>query len=198
MFNITVKEKLCTKCGVVKPAESFTKTRATKDNLHSNCKQCRKVSKKLSREENHEVWLAKEAAYREVKREVLRTYHKDWRKANPDKLKSHREQWLDKNRAYQKAHYKNKGRAIYLEKTYGITEEDYEVLLEKQFGLCAICGTDSQQRKRTLHVDHCHETGAIRGLLCPDCNMALGLFKDKTYLMQNAIHYIEEFKNGNS
>jgi hypothetical protein len=57
-------------------------------------------------------------------------------------------------------------------KRYGITLENYEAMLEAQDGGCYICGNPPNAKR--LHVDHCHETGAVRGLLCAGCNRTLG------------------------
>ncbi len=73
---------------------------------------------------------------------------------------------------------------------YGITSEEYKALHTAQKGKCAICGT-APTTKRGLHVDHCHETGKVRGLLCHGCNTALGSFKDNTNLLNNAINYLK-------
>jgi hypothetical protein len=70
-------------------------------------------------------------------------------------------------------------------KRYGITEEEYEAIKVSQAGVCAICSSDEE-----LVVDHCHENGHIRGLLCKQCNGALGMFKDNIQTMQRAIGYL--------
>lgn len=70
---------------------------------------------------------------------------------------------------------------------YGLTPESFNELLEKQNNLCAICFKPSKQR---LHIDHSHETGLVRGLLCGNCNRAIGLFKDDCEVMRNAIKYL--------
>jgi hypothetical protein len=62
-----------------------------------------------------------------------------------------------------------------LKRQYGLSPADYDALLAKQDGVCATCGKPS---KETLCVDHCHATGTIRGLLCRQCNFALGCFTD--------------------
>lgn len=78
----------------------------------------------------------------------------------------------------------------YLLRNYGITEQDYFNMLEAQGNVCAICGKDEQVKTRGLSVDHCHTTGEVRGLLCSFCNMALGLFKDDTQSLINAVKYL--------
>lgn len=78
-------------------------------------------------------------------------------------------------------------------KRYGITSEQYQSLLEKQDYRCAICGnTPEQSRGNTnkLSVDHCHNTGKVRGLLCQKCNTGLGLLGDTKEDLQKALNYL--------
>jgi hypothetical protein len=70
---------------------------------------------------------------------------------------------------------------------YGITLEQYNMLLEEQNGACAICGTKSDSY---LSVDHDHKTKIVRGLLCQSCNIALGLLHDDIGLGERAIEYL--------
>ena len=80
---------------------------------------------------------------------------------------------------------------------YGITLEQYAELHKKQNGLCKICNQRTQGRgaaKNNLAVDHDHETGKIRGLLCSHCNTGLGLFRDNPELLKIAINYLKENK----
>ena len=73
---------------------------------------------------------------------------------------------------------------------YGITPQEYDALLEKQEGKCAICKETCAVYGR-LCVDHDHTTGKIRGLLCNHCNTGLGKFKDKVELLDVAIEYLK-------
>lgn len=77
-------------------------------------------------------------------------------------------------------------------KKYGITLDEYNSLLEKQGGKCAICGITREEcnDKRALPVDHDHETGHVRGILCHSCNRALGLFKDSPDVTAKATEYL--------
>lgn len=70
---------------------------------------------------------------------------------------------------------------------YGITVEDYDVLLAEQGGKCAVCGEVPSHR---LHVDHDHETGRVRGLLCTWCNKGLGSFRDDPDKLLSAAAYL--------
>lgn len=70
---------------------------------------------------------------------------------------------------------------------YGITKEQFEEILAQQEYKCAICFAKPEKR---LHIDHCHKTSKVRGLLCGSCNRALGLLKDNTEFLYKAIEYL--------
>src|SRR5262245_42938009 len=72
-------------------------------------------------------------------------------------------------------------------KRYGVTLAEYDALLEKQGGLCAICRKHS---KRRLCIDHCHLTGTVRGLLCDSCNLGLGSLKEDQASLVAALAYL--------
>lgn len=74
---------------------------------------------------------------------------------------------------------------------YGLSIEEYENRFIKQEGKCLICSRHQSLLLKRLRVDHNHETGEIRGLLCDQCNTAIGLFKEDTEIMKKAISYIE-------
>lgn len=76
-----------------------------------------------------------------------------------------------------------------LKKLYGLTVEDYEGMLHAQDSSCAICGHGFSARP---HVDHCHSSGVIRGLLCQNCNLAIGLLKDNPDRCRSAAKYLEK------
>ena len=87
-------------------------------------------------------------------------------------------------------------RAQHLRQEYGITLEDYDTLLDAQEGRCGGCGRtlDSIKHKKNKNyfcVDHCHDTGAIRGLTCSKCNLAVGHFDHDPDRIQSAIAYLE-------
>ena len=78
-----------------------------------------------------------------------------------------------------------------LRRRYGITLADYDDILLAQNGVCAIC-QQSQRSGRRLDVDHEHETGTVRGLLCNRCNRGLGLFQDSPALLRAAAEYLDD------
>lgn len=81
------------------------------------------------------------------------------------------------------------------QKEYGISVKDVENMLKEQDYLCAICNTEgfamSDKVYNTLNVDHDHKTGKVRGMLCHNCNRALGLLQDSTEILQKAINYLK-------
>ena len=79
-----------------------------------------------------------------------------------------------------------------LKKTYGISIEDYENMLADQDGRCAICSLEEKHAPYgVLSVDHCHDSGDVRSLLCNPCNAGLGLFKENQDFLANAITYLK-------
>jgi recombination endonuclease VII len=99
---------------------------------------------------------------------------------------AHKERISARNRAYKRDN-ESTLRAAGLRWRYGISQEEYDALLAKQGGVCAICRRHS---KRRLCVDHCHITGMIRGLLCRLCNIALGCLKEDQASFAAALAYL--------
>jgi len=85
---------------------------------------------------------------------------------------------------------KQKNRA--LKSSFNISLEDYKQMLHEQNYKCAICNTETSSGKGSFHVDHCHTTGKIRGLLCHYCNVGLGNFKDNSEILKKAIKYLKK------
>jgi hypothetical protein len=83
-----------------------------------------------------------------------------------------------------------KGRHIFLSR-YGLTLDAYNALVDAQDGVCAICGKPEQAKRGCLCVDHDHNTGQVRGLLCTRCNTGLGMFLDNPSLLLEAVAYLE-------
>ena len=110
--------------------------------------------------------------------------------------RKNKEKWAEYMRKYRKAR-PDIMRRIDLKKNFGITPEDYQQLLDKQNGVCAICGLPERKvdyrskRLLPLAVDHCHTTKKIRGLLCADCNRAIGMLKDDVTILESAISYLK-------
>ncbi len=160
--------KRCKKCGESKPLSDFYKAAGTRDGRRGECISCN---------------LAAQAAKNRANPELNRQRVREWQQANPERVAAkHAEYRADgrKSLSNRKSHLKRK---------YSLTLEEYEEMLAKQGGGCAICGRPPRP-DISLHVDHDHETGRIRGLLCFRCNNALGDFLDDYSLLQEAAGYL--------
>ena len=86
----------------------------------------------------------------------------------------------------------------YYKRVYGITRDDVEGLHADQSGLCYLCGGEGfvmgRYGRAKLVVDHCHSSGAVRRLLCHNCNRGLGLFQDDPEVLRRAAMYIEAYR----
>lgn len=120
---------------------------------------------------NNRKWYLKN---QESERERCRDYAKKNRRRKAEYIRK----WNKEN--------PEKRRNNDLKTRYGISLEDYNGLLKSQSSRCLICN----QKDSNLHVDHDHESGKVRGLLCKTCNLGLGYFKDDTDLLENAIDYL--------
>ena len=114
------------------------------------------------------------------------------------KTESQKEYWARYQRAYRKLH-PDRVRNTDLKKDYGINLDDYDRMLAEQGGVCAICKQPERafekrfDRVRKLAVDHCHDTGKVRGLLCTGCNQGIGNFDHNIELLRLAITYLWRF-----
>jgi len=77
----------------------------------------------------------------------------------------------------------------WLQHKYGLTAEQYDQMLIEQAQRCALCGEESNGRP--WHVDHCHDSGKVRGVLCDHCNIGLGHFRENAALLRRAAEYLE-------
>ena len=101
----------------------------------------------------------------------------------------------EKYREENTERYAEVNRRKSLKHRYGITLEEYSTILHNQEGKCAICGTtengvSGKRRDWNWSVDHCHDTGKVRGLLCNKCNRGLGLLGDNVTSLQKALDYL--------
>lgn len=113
---------------------------------------------------------------------------KTWRKNNPEKRKIQAKIESASDKIYNQRRY--------LKASYGMTVEQWNEMFEAQEGCCAICGVHQSSLKKRLSVDHCHVTGMIRKLLCPQCNYLIGNAKENIAILKEAINYLTEYQIG--
>ncbi len=107
----------------------------------------------------------------------INTSHNLWIADNPEKRREQSRRSNKKN--WRKYRYFR----------YGISLKTFDEMSNNQQGLCAIC--KKPPKSGMLHVDHCHSTGKVRGLLCGPCNTAIGLFEEDLCALESAIKYLE-------
>lgn len=164
--------KTCKKCGVEKPLEEFYRAAGMRDGYRNDCKGCNLAAK-------HARYIADPAT------EIARV--KRWQQENADRLNAYR-----RTRREEPA-VKRAERAGHLKRKYGITIERYDELLASQGGRCAICRREPRP-DISLHLDHDHETGKLRGILCFRCNNSLGDLDDDPTLLRAALRYLESYQ----
>ena len=87
--------------------------------------------------------------------------------------------------------YQAYARMKHEKRKYGLTAEQKQALLWDQHDCCAICGYEFGQKLGDYHIDHCHRTGLVRGILCDRCNRGLGYFRDTPQFLQSAAVYLD-------
>jgi hypothetical protein len=99
-------------------------------------------------------------------------------------------------RKYYKLNYekrKERNREFRLRRQFGLPLGEHKLLLEKQNYTCPICHRHQKDLPRNLSLDHCHTTGQIRGLLCLNCNAALGHTRDSITILKEMINYLKKY-----
>lgn len=110
--------------------------------------------------------------------------YKDWYRKNREKALKYQKEWQRRDRKKNPERY----RFVRLKSVYGISKIEFEKLLEFQNNRCALPFCNKLLIGRDVCVDHDHETGEVRGLLCQKCNRALGFFKNVDALGQAAYY----------
>lgn len=127
----------------------------------------------------------------------LKLKRQEYRKNNKKQRNAYNREWYWKNIEKSKARAKKQRQKGLWRKgllaQYGLTEKEYLEMFRKQNGKCAICGVSHLELDRKLAVDHNHETGENRGLLCTKCNLLLGQAGDNQGVLMAAVAYLKEF-----
>jgi hypothetical protein len=131
------------------------------------CRACKRVAKR---------------AYEARNRDKVNAAARARRLRAPERSKQIRREWYRENRDRHRSY--NLGR-------YGITAAEYDALLAAQAGACACCGATANRNGKRLFVDHDHETGAVRGVICHKCNAGIGALGDNVEGVRRALAYLE-------
>lgn len=124
---------------------------------------------------------------REKKRDEINAYNRIWCQNHPESCKRWRTNYYQNNKQKEK----NRSRNKHLISKYNITLEHFTNLLKLHNNKCSICNIEFSEKIYPC-IDHNHETGKIRGILCSKCNTALGFFKDSRDLLKKAVGYLNK------
>lgn len=167
--------KMCSACGETKPLDAFNRRKDVPDGRAGRCKVCTS---------------AKERQRRADAPERYRTYYQRYgsKPENRQKAAAARRE----RAAADPAKAAEERRRHRLKGLYGITTDEYDDLVQRQGGVCRICSGPPVGRGAHLHVDHDHETGRVRGLLCTRCNLMIGCAIDDVRVLRAAAAYLED------
>lgn len=172
--------KRCPRCKRTLPSGAFYKNRSALDGLNTYCKECRRLY------ESQPEQRAKRWAYLNTPEQAA---IREARNASPDYQETRA-----RYRAKPEVQRRKRERALL--RKYGMSIPVFTRLLESQRGRCLICGeplfVGGPRQPRTATVDHDHRTGEIRGILCHQCNVGLGDFRDSPLLLCRAARYLEK------
>lgn len=160
--------KLCRLCKIEKLLDDFHRANGTRDGHRGECKECFRAQAK--------------ARYPQVRDQAIERAKK-WREDNIERFRE------NQRRMRSTPEGKRRQREGHLKRKFGMTIEDYKRMLEEQGGGCATCGRPPRP-DIALHIDHDHETGRVRGLLCFRCNNSLGDLDDDPALLRKAAAYL--------
>ncbi|MFD5697441.1 endonuclease VII domain-containing protein [Streptomyces lasiicapitis] len=203
----------CTKCAANKPLSEFSKAPRGKHGRKSTCKACdasrsaanfqsralppeevarrhferrgesKRCTKCLEDKPRTEFYKSHDGKYGPVLKSICKLCHtaqvRGWYGEHSDRSNTNR-------------------RRLQLKQNYGLTPDEYDAMLSAQGGVCAICKRPERVKRQgklvRMPVDHCHETGRVRALLCHSCNRAIGLLGDDTELLRAATEYLLRHK----
>jgi hypothetical protein len=161
--------------------EKRARSNAASKKSYAKNREARKEAARLYRAENAGKVRAARKRYRDQNLELRREQARQWVAANPEKRKAQRKKWTARNP--DKIRRRNLSR-------YNLTPEAWDAMFEAQGRRCKICRSDVPTTKRGWHVDHCHNSDVVRGILCQKCNQGLGNFRDNVEFLVAAAAYM--------
>lgn len=171
-MSTTTNSRVCPKCNVEKLRDEFHVESARRDKMSYRCKVCQSL------------WDKERHARDRVKR---LEQQKAWYRLNAKERSQKARQWAINNPERKKLTKRKNDLAA-----YGLTPESFEAMSKAQGEMCAICKGPPAGKYSVLVVDHSHDTGEVRGLLCSPCNMGIGMLKDDVAVLQSAVRYLAQ------
>lgn len=193
----SVEAKCCPDCGESEPASDFWRSQQSNDGLAFYCKACFGKRNGASYRKRRTGLGKQTRAYRSLPRppagmkycprcaEIKDVGEFGKNQANKPGLTDYCKPCHNRVMREQRIGRNGSTRNFHLVRRYGVTEAEVDAMIERQGGRCLICRVGAAE-----HVDHDHRTGAVRGVLCFNCNGGLGQFKDRKDTMARAINHL--------
>lgn len=172
--NKEINGKKCKKCGKIQPTSRFVNDRNRRDGKHPYCSNCTRA-------------YIKEHNKKQETKEKIKKYQLSYSRTTK------RKQQIAKYRNEVMSSGLTKARIFSLKHNYGISEDEFLIILRNQNNMCVICKKPFKKLS-DIQVDHCHKSGKIRGFLCKLCNRALGQVFEDTDILKSMIDYITREK----
>ena len=173
-----MKTKTCSRCKQEKTADSFYRRKMNKDGMALYCKKCARDIEIKCLENNRSKNLKTGFVEKQLTCRICK------------QVKSSKLFYRDVRRksGFEGA-CKSCHSLLHRFGLYGISLENIKGLLQEQDEKCAICNSVLDNH---FHIDHCHKTNFVRGILCNRCNVGLGMFSDNPALLQSAVSYLKQ------
>ena len=189
--------KVCRDCGQEKPVSEFYRA-DTRDGYRGECRRCKTARTQALRDQRSGRPSKKKLRLPVTSDTTLPCHDCGEEKpdaefyANPasQRRRGRNARCHACQKVYRETH-RARQRDWLLRQKYGITAAEYDEMYERQGGLCAICHQPEADARQSLAVDHCHDHGHVRELLCSTCNRGIGLLKHDPALLHSAISYLE-------
>lgn len=142
------------------------------------------------REANRERVQAAGRSYADKNRDKLRAYWREYYKNNKDKVGSRTSAYHKRYYLANKPQFQENNKKRHLLTKYGLTVDQWQEMFDRQNRCCAACLSDSPQHRSGWQTDHCHQSGAVRGILCAPCNATIGHAKECSDRLERLAKYI--------
>lgn len=179
-----VTHQRCCTCKQTLPLDDFHLSRSGTHGRAGRCKPCVSIKSREWRAANPKRKTETDAAWYRNNTQKAIAQAARWKRKNPDRTAKAEKRYQLKN--YMKIREKR------LKKKYGIDFAVYDKIMDAQRDACAVCARQFGYGNPP-QVDHCHATGAVRGILCNKCNKGLGMFDDSVRVLNSAIAYILQY-----
>ena len=187
-----METQICTKCNIEQSITEFRKDQHNSTGHHVHCRTCFNLFQKEYRAKNRDVVNSYATNYYKENAERIKAMRKLRGQGKPTTEFHSKTKIFDETSYYNRSGWKKRRENSWRQRgMVGMTYDLYEQMLIDQNNKCVICNLEHTDIKK-LHVDHCHNTGKVRGLLCSNCNNGMGKLGDSIERLELVINYLKQ------